>query len=46
MYEFILIVKSTHLNIMAISNFSLVLKNLEQKMPNLTKKIPYDKDKI
>jgi hypothetical protein len=29
MYEFILIVKSTHLNIMAISYFSLVLKNLD-----------------
>lgn len=46
MYEFILIVKSSQLNIRSISSFPMLMKNLEWKMSNLTKKIPYDKDKI
>jgi len=46
MYEFILIVTSTHPNIRVIPSFSTAMKNLEENMFNLAKKLPYDKDKI
>lgn len=46
MYEFILIVKSTQLNIRASSSFPMLMKNSDQKIFKLTKIISYDKDKL